>query len=575
MINPKKLLVSIAVSAVAVPVSASVQESVSQFLERFHADPVTVMNELPEREVANQIVFPLEEFVNEETHGVSHLSDEYFEFRDRVRSHIMGSRVTDPSVDAFTRSGINRYNDNPARLVDNAGYMLKNVHQMDAQNLQQAQLSEQPWSDTYWPLYNGSLGDRYGDPEKWYQNPQSWQDYYDFAHSIKPRNRYFEQGNTKLLSPSEKYDLLVSDQSYTLTKKMWDSGRSYYQRHGSVERWMGLCHGWAPAAYMLPRPEQTVTVTSASGRDITFYPSDIKALATLLWSNASPQVRFIGQRCNTKKPETDVNGRIVNSGCFDTNPGTWHQAVVNQIGVSKRSFIIDATYDYQVWNQPVLSYKYSYFNPETGVTSHSAQAVTIPRSDYVRDKFKQYRSAQATHVVGVQMQIQYMVETSPSQRVSDRPEYDYANKVTYRYDLELDSQGNILGGEWYQNAHPDFLWTPAPYAEANSYYNPNDSWDVQQPIPAHWTQPAIAASNYSQPLTKVVKTLFAASSGDVVEPDRPNPPPVPQPQHPSWDEAKTYKPGDRVVYNGLVFESLWYNKNKPPQETWFWTEVQE
>lgn len=569
--NKKSLLSVVIASAVAAPAMA--EETVAEFLDRFHANPAEVMNETPHKDVVNSAPVPMHELLSVNANGEYELTEEYLTFRDRIRADIMSSSV--PMASGLNtgrlpmaRSAINEYSDSAYRLVDNSRTMLKNVHQMDQQSLQAARLQEQPWSDTYWPLYNGSLGDRYADPEKWSENPNNWQEYYDFANIFKPVSQYLASGQTDLLSPSEKYDLLVSDQSYTLTKKMWDSGRGYYENNGSVETWMGLCHGWAPAAYALPRPKQSVTVTSASGKKVKFFPSDIKALGTLLWSNASPQVRFVGRRCNTKNPDTDANGRIIDEGCFDTNPGTWHQAVVNQIGVSKRSFIIDATYDYQVWNQPVLSYKYNYYNPETGTTSNKAAASIIPIDQYSRDKFKKYRAPNATHVVGVRMNIEYMVETQPNHRVLDKPEYDYINRVTYTYDLELDAQGNIIGGEWYQNKHPDFLWTPAPGAEAVSYYNPNGTWNTQQPLPAAWTQKAEAASSYSQPLTAVVSALFKASSGEVTEPE-------PTPQYPAWKKSKYYKQGDRVMHAGDAYEALWYNRGQEPGRSWFWRKLED
>ena len=43
---------------------------------------------------------------------------------------------------------------------------------------------------------------------------------------------------------------------------------------------MGICHGWAPAAFMVQRPTKMVEVLAADGKTkIKFYPSDIKALA--------------------------------------------------------------------------------------------------------------------------------------------------------------------------------------------------------------------------------------------------------------------------------------------------------
>ena len=100
-------------------------------------------------------------------------------------------------------------------------------------------------------------------------------------------------------------------------------------------------------------PAKTVVVKNKDGLEIPFYPSDIKGLGSLNFAKKRYPTRFIGGRCNTKGPQEDSNGRIIDQKCFDTNPGTWHQAVVNQIAISKRSFIMDATYDYEVWNQPV------------------------------------------------------------------------------------------------------------------------------------------------------------------------------------------------------------------------------
>jgi hypothetical protein len=41
--------------------------------------------------------------------------------------------------------------------------------------------------------------------------------------------------------------------------------------------------------------------------------------------------------------------------------------------------VIDASYDYEVWNQPVYAYTYRYFNPETGKEAKILSAAIIPR----------------------------------------------------------------------------------------------------------------------------------------------------------------------------------------------------
>ena len=66
---------------------------------------------------------------------------------------------------------------------------------------------------------------------------------------------------------------------------------------------MGICHGWAPAAYMLPRPRNTVRVRDFSGNhEITFYPSDIATLIELAGEIGVDQEDF---RADLACEETD------------------------------------------------------------------------------------------------------------------------------------------------------------------------------------------------------------------------------------------------------------------------------
>ena len=105
---------------------------------------------------------------------------------------------------------------------------------------------------------------------------------------------------------------------------------------------------------MIQRPTKAIEVPAADGKTkIKFYPSDVKALASLLWANASPTTKFIGGRCNvkTRRPMQMAASRIRPAATPTPAPGTL--AVVNQIGKSQRSMVIDATYDYEVWNQPM------------------------------------------------------------------------------------------------------------------------------------------------------------------------------------------------------------------------------
>src|SRR5262249_28066439 len=155
------------------------------------------------------------------------------------------------------------------------------------------------------------------------------------------------------------------------------------------------------------RPLHMVEARSPEGIVVRFFPADIKALASLLWANAPPPMRFVGGRCDVKHPAHDNNGRIIARDCFDTNPGTWHMAVVNQIGVAKRPLIIDTTYDYEVWNQPVVAYEYHYFNPLSRRAVTSFQDAAVARSDLQTDRFAAYRARDTVTLVGVAMRIKY------------------------------------------------------------------------------------------------------------------------------------------------------------------------
>jgi hypothetical protein len=277
---------------------------------------------------------------------------------------------------------------------------------------------------------------------------------------------------------------------------------------------MGHCHGWAPAAYNVPRPKNKIVVKSADGKlDIPFYPADIRALGTLLWANTEPPTKFIGGRCNTQHPPQDNIGRIKEAACRDVNPSTWHKAVVNQIGVAKRSMVLDVTFDYEVWNQPFFSYKYTYFNPKTGKHAATLAAATVKRSDFPKDKFKAYRAAGAVSIVGIAMDVHWVVETQPTHKSPTSAADDLTSGARYLYTLEIDASGKIIGGEWLQNAHPDFLWTPpagthakSP-AETSTVVASATKWDAKGPLPAALATTARSAAASGDPLGAIVEAL--------------------------------------------------------------------
>lgn len=483
-------------------------------LNDFGANPAAAMNRIPQKFDARTGA-PIAAFTAFTRAEIA--SGDFVTLKDSIRQNICtevdGARVC--LSDVLPGRAPYEDNDLAENLVDNGESMLRTLEAMESQNLKSAQLAESPWSDTYWPIYEGQVAARYADPS--FPNADSWRtnqtyskkhDFLDIIHSD-------DASSIDNLSPAEKYDLLVGDEDGSLAQSNWAVGEGYYHSKGKVETWMGICNGWSPASYMVPRPLHTVELLAADGKTkITFYPEDIKGLASLLWSKTTTESRFSGGRCNDKHPKTDSNGRILSQDCFDTNPGTWHMAVVNQIGVAKRSFVIDATWDYEVWNQPVYSYSYTYFNPQTRKPVDTLEEARVDMSDFTEDKFKKYRSADAVATVGIAMDLTYIQETDPTHALTNSPANDSPNTVRYMYDVELNAKGEIIGGEWYEHAHPDFMWTPVPgeHAVTSGDRFAGESWNGQGKLPESWQKAAASTSQSAgAPLSRIVDLLSAAA----------------------------------------------------------------
>jgi hypothetical protein len=397
------------------------------------------------------------------------------------------------------------------------------------------------WSDDYWAMSRGLTSYRYSE-RKWYEKyleavqaylqPQEWTGALTLG---------LEELNSQIVkwSPSEKYDLTARDEEFTLTQEQKSEGQWYQDESGKVEGWMGLCHGWAPASIMVPRPERPVSISGPKGVSVLWYPNDIKAMVTLAWANGSWGANFIGRRCEEKKLKKMPNGRISTQDCFDNNPATFHLALGNLIGKEKASFIMDKAYDYQVWNQPVVAYEFTYFNPlDPDEKSKKWKEVAVPydkkfkRKDRFQKPLTRGRhlegpdgvvhrtSRQDGHIkkiVGVEATVVYLLETSPPDH-SPEPGRDIKGRDIYLYDLEIASKGNkwvITGGEWHQNNHPDFLFVPEKGSVTQAYWDQEPfelTGEGNEPEPAFLDTVRKASNRSAYPLCKVVKSLIEGAT---------------------------------------------------------------
>lgn len=405
-------------------------------------------------------------------------------------------------------------NDNPALL--NGPLAVTNIDIILSQYRSKF-LSESPWSSDYFPIYSGGIAKPYAMGFKASTNFRANEDEIErLMRSVSPNS-----SNINLASPAMKYDMIVGDTNFSLSQHELDEGRAYARSNGGlVETWMGKCHGWAPAAYAVARPSHTVKVRTYDGHSLDLFPSDIKALVTALWAKAAPRSNFVGTRCNIKNPSTDAYGRIENSDCNNNNPATVILALVNQIGVKNESMIVDATFDREVWNQPALGYKIvSLFNPQTNrtVDSLAAARVSLP---FRGDKFARWREERksgATSVVGLAVDFTYIAETAPTSARSDSSSMDRRVTVRYLADVELNSRGDLVGGEWYHQLHPDFMWHPRSKVawsvgdQLIDHYRDRSVWNVSDKIPALWQKAAIQSSRKGQPLARILNVIVDAA----------------------------------------------------------------
>lgn len=404
----------------------------------------------------------------------------------------------------------------PENLVDKEVFpLVKTLEELEEQGLRRARLKEVPWSGDYWAISRGILGARPFVPE--FTRLESWQKRFDWILG-NGLWEIFESGNVDEvmhLSAAEKMDLLYGDRQSAFTTYMWKQGSLYKDENGNVEDWMGICHGWAPAAYMVPRPTKAIQLKAFDGKmDIKLFPSEIKGLVTQLWATSPFTTKHLGGRCNKKDPARDENGRLTDPECFDVNPATWHQVVTNQLGRAQRSFVLDATYDYEVWNQPVYAYEYFYFNPETKKTVKAIAEAAVTPEQFKSDPFRKYRGEQVNKIVGIVMRVGYIVELGAAPREEEGQDWDQIHWVEYLYDLELSERGEITGGEWYSQAHPDFLWGAAVGARPHSpvdRYLADGAWSPDQPLPQLWRDVLIQVAPYGHQPAKFLEMLVEKS----------------------------------------------------------------
>lgn len=229
--------------------------------------------------------------------------------------------------------------DNPA-YVDNSF-----VYEIGALPLD-GKAATDPWPGDYWATANDSINHRWdGSNPSPAEKAEQALSLPGFATAVT-NNFGIYGSNTKACTTSADCSSLNDGSACEFPRDVTGAGKGR-----CIPGWWGICHGWTPAALAEPAPRNPVTKNG-----VTFYPGDLEGLMSLVYSTNLP-TKFLSERCNKENPATDEHGRVVDGPCRGTNPGSVHVVLSNFLGLRHQGIAEDRTYDIQVWNQPIRSWK--------------------------------------------------------------------------------------------------------------------------------------------------------------------------------------------------------------------------
>lgn len=388
---------------------------------------------------------------------------------------------------------------------DSADSSVTSLARMDELFLRSATVLSDVWSYHAFPVHLGGLSRRFGTPPD-----MSWHEL-RALRAAAPAEQLIAEGRSAELSPLEKYEWLTGI-DFTLSEKEWLEGAAYLERLREIPSWIGICHGTAPASLVHPRPRHSVRMTTPDHQGLVFSPSDLKALLSFSWAKSGGASAILGRRCG----DVLIPGVRPSGSCRDTNPAAMHLALVNRLGLERRPLIMDASAGREVWNRVIVGYRYQYFRPgPRNLTSELARAL-VDVAQWRSDPLRDHRSPRAQKIVGIEMELTYVIGTEPSGRASDEKESDRHETMWLRYDLELDARGDVIGGEWLEHGHPDFLWVVAADVRPRTLQDMLiggrlQAHPPQQPLKGHVLEAAQAAAANGEILHSLIERMLQLS----------------------------------------------------------------
>lgn len=276
---------------------------------------------------------------------------------------------------------------------------------------------EKYWSSDYWARNKGGINYRWNS-----SHPTG----FNLKSPTKTQASQMSIAELSALAPSEKFDLLSGRYTYPLKNQI----AAYASPNRSS--WEGICDGWAAAALNHDEPTPK-TFANPDGILIPFGSSDVKALLSWYYARVwSGGYAMMGRRCNG-----GIN--IGTDRCNnDMNAGAFHIVLANRLGKQGLPFIADIDRGSQVWNH--IGWDFHSTIVSTGGRRSTSASGTV-KTMRVKTSVK--------YIYLVPKNSWNPVIGTSSQRTTTR---------NYEYYVDLNSAGNIIGGDWISTQRPDFLW---------------------------------------------------------------------------------------------------------------------
>lgn len=292
-----------------------------------------------------------------------------------------------------------------------------------------------------------------------------WEDLIVFQEGSVPEDRipyldswYPERnGGTNINGALNKYDQAYYSGVSTAAK--WEFENNSRQPP-EFPSWYGHCNGTSVTVSRFQPPQNSVSRPVGCEIDpnincVLFQPEDIRALLSEINMNA--KAKFIsGNRCRLSEEELASRPAIrtnplVMDECDDVNPASFHIGLINFLARKKQPVVFDENRDLQVWNYPIYNFNYTAEGPLDEEEAVARLGLDIDEWIF---------NPNIDQFYFIRLNLTYRRAIAGFDGAGTRPP---GQTKQYTYILEVDSDGDVVGGEWAgesRSDHPDFLWMP-------------------------------------------------------------------------------------------------------------------